>query len=240
MQAAVAEGRDGAALKRPAVLLPVLEIVAQPAGLLGDEDAQAAMPGLAAGPAEEHQQVRPAGEGAPELGALDNPRPICPARGAAVDRGHVRADVRLGDGDRDQQLAGGDPRQPAALLLLAAGAQQGADQDLGPRHQGAARGEGSRRHLLGADQHREVVGAAGERAAVPLGNGQAEQAQSRDDVGGDVAVLPVDLLCSRRDAPGGEFAKRRPQQAVLLTGSDVVAGAAGEQEVRDPVVGRVE
>jgi len=88
-----------------------------------------------------------------------------------------------------------------------------------------------------------VVGAAGERAAVPLGNGQAEQAQSRDardDVGGDVAVLPVDLLCSRRDAPGGEFAKRRPQQAVLLTGSDVVAGAAGEQEVRDPVVGRVE
>jgi hypothetical protein len=86
----------------------------------------------------------------------------------------VRAAAGLGQPERAQRLAGAQPRQPALLLLLGAEAVDGH----GAQRDAGLQGDRDRgvdpRQLLERHAQREVVTA---RAAVLLGEGQAEQAQ---------------------------------------------------------------
>ena len=90
-------------------------------------------------------------------------------------RARVRAAVRLGQPERAQDLAGAQPRQPLALLLLRAEQveRHGAERDArlqGDGHRGVDAGQ-----LLQGDAERQVVAA---HAAVLLGEGQPEQAHA--------------------------------------------------------------
>src|SRR5438309_1616087 len=77
-------------------------------GLLRHEEAEAAM-AVFTGAAEEHQQLRPTSECAPELGAVDAPTVAGPL-GAAFHRRDVRSVVRFGHRDRDHLFARRDDR----------------------------------------------------------------------------------------------------------------------------------
>ena len=117
--------------------------------------------------------------------------------------GHVGAEVGLGHRHRGQELAGGQAGQPAVLLLLGPPVDQGPGQDLGSGDERAADAQRAPAQLLGGHHHAQVVAlAAGGEAPVRLGHRQAERpelGQPGDDLLGDVAVGPVDVLGVRPD-----------------------------------------
>ena len=159
-----------------------------------------------------------------------------------LEAGHVRAEVGLGDGDRDHGLRRCDPGQPVLLLLLGAPFDQRPGQDLGPGDQRAARAQRATGELLGGDHHAQVIALAPRReAAVLLGHRQPESAhvgQTRDDLFGDVPVGAVDVLGHGPDALLGEAPERvgdHLEVAVEVTRT-VEAGQAG-QERRVAVAG---
>jgi hypothetical protein len=82
VHAPVANRRDGSATQDAAARLDELERVTGEGGLLRHEEAEAAM-AVFTGAAEEHQELRPASERAPEFRAVDAPTVADPV-GAAL------------------------------------------------------------------------------------------------------------------------------------------------------------
>ena len=239
----IANGGNRLPAQHPAVL-PVLELVPGEGGLFHHEHRQPPVPG-ASGPAQHHQQLRAAGEGAPQLRAADFPVPAGKPGRPARDAGDVRAVAGLGDRHGNHLLAGRDGRQPPLLLVLGPSPEQGPDEDLGPGDQAAADGERGPGQFLGGDQHGlAILGLLG--AAVLGRHRQAKQAQrgrARNDAIGDVEVPAVDVLGVRADLPLGEVAQGRAQEAVILARPDVFqrrepARDAGEAQVGLHRVGR--
>ena len=93
-------------------------------GRLGDdEEREAAVTErtVGVGAREQGEHVRSAGEGAPGLRAVDAPASLAVVLGrfgASLERGDIGADIGLGDGDRDEDFAAGDFRQPLLPLLF--------------------------------------------------------------------------------------------------------------------------
>ena len=113
------------------------------------------------------------------------------------------------------QLAGGQPRQPLALLLLGAEAQDrhGAERDGGLERDRDRRVDPG--ELLDGDAQREVVAA---HAAVLLGDRQAEQPEPPhpgDDLVGELA-LGVQVADDRGDLLARELRHARAQRLVLV------------------------
>ena len=110
MHTAVAERVDRSPGHLAAAVLEVLEAVAIAPRLLDDEDRQALVVGGARlGAGEHHQDVGPAGEGAPCLDTVDDP-PAIGRGGGHPNAGDVGSVVRLGDRDGGHDLARGKPR----------------------------------------------------------------------------------------------------------------------------------
>ena len=235
VHAPVAQRGDGPPLDSSAPLVGELEVVAFRLGLRHDEQAEApvgfAPVGIGAG--QQHQHVGPAGEGAPRLGARDQPAALG-GRCRHHQVGHVAAVVGLGDGDSHHGLAGGDLGEPVLLLLLGAAALQRPGEDLGPGDERAARTQRCPGQLLGGDDHAQVValGARGE-PAVLLGHRQAEATQlgqPADDVFGNVGVAPVDVLGGGSDLVLAEAAEgvRHELEVVVEMAGCVEAGQRGD------------
>jgi hypothetical protein len=163
------------------------------------------------GARQQGDDVGAAGEGAPRLGAVDDPTFVAADLrrfGAAAHRGDVGADVRLGDRDRRHDLAGGELRQPVLLLFFGTALEQRLGENLGPRDQAAGGGQRAARQLLGGHDHRQVAHAA---AAVLLGNRHAEETELGhlgDQLVGHQVVLAVDVLGQRRHLALGELPHR--------------------------------
>ena len=127
------------------------------------------------------------------------------AHGAGLQRSQIRAGIRLGEYGGRQHLAGADFRQPFALLLLGAAAENKLGGDLGA---GAERADAdiAARKLLGHDAHQFL---AEPHAAVFLGDGQREHAELghlRDDVERNVLIAQMPALRMRHHLAVGEFA----------------------------------
>ena len=165
--------------------------------------------------AKQHQHVGPGGEGAPGLDAVDQPAPLGRG-GRGDDAGDVGAEVGLGHRHRGQHLGRGQFGQPLLLLRFGAAVDEGPGEDLGPGDQRAADAERAPAQLLGGDHHAHVVAlAAGGEAVVLLGDREAEAAelgQAADDLLGDVAVGPVDVLGVGADLVLGEAVERLADQ----------------------------
>ena len=147
---------------------------------------------------------------------------VAGAHRARLQRGEVGAGVRLGEHRGRQHLAGGDLRQPLALLLLGAAAE---DQLGGDLRAGAERAHAdiAARQLLRDHAHRFL---AEPHAAELLGDGQAEHAELghlRDDLERDVAVGAVPALRVLDHLAVGELAHLladRFQRFVETAGAD--------------------
>src|SRR5262249_15180483 len=126
--------------------------------------------------AEDGEDVRASGEGAPRLSAVQHPA-VDPADrlllGAAAERRDVAADVRLGHADADHELAGGALREPLLLLALRAAGGERLREDLGARDERAGARERRGGELLRREDHREVPHLV---AAVRLRHAEAEVA----------------------------------------------------------------
>ncbi len=143
------------------------EAVGVTAGLLDDEEGKApvGLPPVRVGPGEQHQGVGSGGERAPRLHAVHEEAGLG-RRGGDGEARHVRAEVRLGDGDGDHERSVGDAGEQAALLFLGAPFHERPGEDLGSGDEGAAGAEGRPRQLLCRHDHAEVViGAPGGEAA---------------------------------------------------------------------------
>ena len=248
MHAAVADGVDRAAFQlastgRPAPgRLGEDEAVAVGPVLLDDEhrDAAVGLRPVRVGAGQQHEHVRPGGERAPGLDAVDQPAAVG-AGGRRHDVGDVGAVVRLGDRHRGQSLAAGQLGQPLDLLLLGAAVEQRPREDLRPGDERAADAEGPPAQLLGGDDHAQVVAlVAGGEAAVLLRHRQAEAAelgQAGDQLLGDVAVRPVDVLGPRPDLVLGEPVERLAGQLEVVaqvprSGLTAQAGQHGRVALR--------
>ena len=170
-----------------------------PLGLLDDEHRE---PPVCEGTVriragQEHQHVGAGGEGAPRLDAVDEPAPLR-RRGRGHDAGDVGTEVGLGHRHRGEHFGRGQLRQPLLLLRFSAAVDEGAGEDLGSRDQRPADAERTPAQLLGGDHHAQVVAlASGGEPLVLLGHGEPESAQfgqAADDLLGDIAVGPVDVL----------------------------------------------
>jgi hypothetical protein len=181
--------------------------------LLHHEQRQPTVAGrpVGVGAGEEHEDVGATGERRPRLYAANEIAAFGGLR-RHLDVGDVGPVVRLGDHHADHQLAAGDARQPALLLLVGAALHDGPSEDLGPGDERPANAERPPGQLLGGDDHAEVVVlAAGGEPAVLLRHRQAEPAdlgQAGDDVFGDVGVFAVDVLGHRPHLLLGETVER--------------------------------
>ncbi len=127
-------------------------------------------------------------------------------------------------------LAGNQPRQVAALLLVGAEAPQLVDAEIGMRAVGEADGARDAADLFHGDDVLEVAEA---EAAVFLGHGHAEQAHF-PEFGPEFArkaVAAVDLVGDRRNAAQGELADglaqlvdARTQLEVEIDGKHAASG----------------
>ena len=89
-------------------------------GVGGDEEgADALVAGLAAGAGEEQHDVGPGAVGDEHLGAVDDVVAAVADRPGREVAG-VGAGARFGEAEAAERLAGGEPRQPGALLVLVA------------------------------------------------------------------------------------------------------------------------
>ncbi len=105
---------------------------------------------------ENRKQVGPAREGAPGLGAVEDPAPPRPGGRHAQAR-DVRAVVRLGHGDPDHPLAARDAREPVRLLPFGASLEERARKDLRAGDEASGGAERATRELLGHEHHAEHV-----------------------------------------------------------------------------------
>ncbi len=142
------------------------------------------------------------------LGAVDDVV-LAVTAGAGGHRGEVRADTRLGHRERRDQLAGGDPGQPALALLLGAVAEEVGQADVVV--QGDAEADAADARALGLFADDEVQPEVlGPGAAVALRHGHPEEAAvagAREHLAGDdaralplavAAVLTDDLALQER------------------------------------------
>ena len=115
------------------------------------------------------------------------------ASGGRGHRGEVRADSRLGHRERGDQLAGGDPAQPALALALVAVAQEVGETDVVVQRDAQPEAADAGALALFADHEvqAEVLRA---RAAVRFGHRHAEEAplagEGEDLAGHDARALP--------------------------------------------------
>ena len=150
------------------------------------------------------------------------------AHRARLQRSQIGAGIRLGEHRRRQHLAGRDLRQPFALLLFGAAAEDKLGGDLGAGAE-PADADIAARQLLGDDAHRFL---AQPHAAVILGDGEAEHAELghlRDDIERDVFVAQMPFLRVRHDLAVGEFAHflaDRVERVVEPAGADGRVAAA--------------
>jgi hypothetical protein len=151
---------------------------------LDQEGGDAARAGLRVGLGVDHQNVRVRAVGDPHLVAVQHVA-VAALVGAQAHGHHVAARARLGHRQRAHVLAGDQPRQVAALLLLRAVAADLVDAEVGVRAVGQAdRGRGAADLLHG--HHVLEVAHAG--AAVLLLHGDAEDAEVAElapEVGGN-------------------------------------------------------
>ena len=127
------------------------------------------------------------------------------AHRAGLQRREIGAGIRLGEHRRRQHFAGCDLRQPLALLVFGAAAENKLGRDLGAGAE-TADADIAARQFLGDDAHRFL---AEPHAAVILGDGEAEHAELghlRDDIQRDVFVAQVPFLRVRHDLAVGELA----------------------------------
>jgi len=142
--------------------------------------------------------------GDPGLGAGDLVDIAAPRR-PGLQAGEVGAGVGLGEHRRRQDLAGGDPGQKAALLLLGAAVEDEFAGDLGTGADGAD-ADIAARELLGDDAHGFL---AESHAAVVLRQRQGEHAEFGhvgDGLKRDIAVGAVPGLRVRHHFAVGELA----------------------------------
>ena len=160
------------------------------ARLLGQQHGQPAIAGLRRiGAHQERHQIGADRMGDPGLVAKDLVD-VAVTHRAGLDRGQIGTGVRLGEHRSRQHLAGRDLRQPVALLLVGAAAENELGRDLGA---GAERAHAdiAARQFLRDHAHRFL---AEPHAAEWLGHGQSEHAEPRhvrDDFERDVAVGAV-------------------------------------------------
>jgi hypothetical protein len=201
---AVTDGVDRASFHRAALGLSQLEAVALATILGHDEQRQpaVALRTIRVSAGEQHQHVGAGRERAPRLNAAYPP--ASPVRlGHDAQASDVRAEVRLGHGDRAHDLPGGQPGEPGVLLFLRAARHQRAAEDLRSRDQAPADAQRAARQFLGRPDHRQVLALALRREpTVPLRDRHPEGAelrQSFDDSLRDVDIVAMDLLGHRTD-----------------------------------------
>ncbi len=196
----------------------------EPRGVGGDHEPADAVVGT--GP--DHRDPGHRAIGDPHLAPVEHPVSPAVALGVGPHRGGVGADVRFGQPEAADDLAGRHPRQPLLLLLLGAEAP---DRVHGERaldgDQGADAGVGGLQLQAG----QAVLDGGGTRAAV-AGQGHPERAEGAQlageftDAGQFAALVPVGDL--RQDTLGGPAADGVPDGTVLV-GQQVVEaqGVAG-------------
>ena len=171
--------------------------------------------GLRVGLDEQREHLAVDAVGDPGLGAVDEVGVVARAHGAGADRLQVGAAVGLGQRQPAAQLAGGEARQPGALLLLGADAL-----DAGRHDQVRVEDAGQRHPHLRHPLHDARVGGGRQpEPAVGRADGGAEQAQRLHLLhhvrGVDVVVLqrahvrahvPLQPLADRVEDRGFVFA----------------------------------
>ena len=144
------------------------------------------------------------------------------AHGAGLQRGEIGAGIGLGEHRGRQHLAGGDLRQPLALLLFGAAAENELGGDLGTGAE-AADADIAARQLLGDHAHQFL---AEPHAAVVLGDGQREHAELGhlpDDIERNVLVAQMPSVRLRHHLVVGElahFLADRIERVVEAAGAD--------------------
>ena len=114
---------------------------------------------------------------------------VAVAHGAGADRLQVGAGAGLGHGDGADELAGGEARQPAPLLLLGAVMQDVGRDDAGMQR----RAEGVEAGIADRAVDRGLVGEAAAPAAVFLGHRGAQEPGGAG-LRPDVAVIHARLV----------------------------------------------
>ena len=168
------------------------------------------------GAGEQHQHIGAGAERAPRLDAVDHvPIGAVGAGGwgrGDLEPGDVAAEVGLRDRDGRHHLGGGELGQPLELLLLRPALDEGTGEDLRTRDQRAADPEARPAELLGGDDHGDVLAVAALGETAVFGRyGESERTdlgEAADDLLGDVAVRPMDVLGVRGDDVRGERAER--------------------------------
>jgi hypothetical protein len=125
VHAAVADGGDGAAGEVPPRSCRCTKSWPSNEGFSTSSRLRPLWPkrAVGVGARDHHQHAGLAGEGAPGLGAVQQPAAV-DMRAAQREAGDVGAVVRFGDRDGAQRVAGRQPRQPVRLLLLGAARHQ--------------------------------------------------------------------------------------------------------------------
>ena len=183
------------------------------------------------GARQDRHQVGAGRVGDPGL-AAGQPPAVIGALGAGGERGEVGAGVGLGEDGRGQDRTVGEAGQVARLLLLRAARL---DQLGGDLRAGAERphADEAARQLLGDDAHGEL---AQPRAAMLLGDGQAEHAQRRqllDDLDRDELVALMPAMGVRGDALVGEVAELVGDHGQRLVQARIAQAAALAQSRDD-------
>ena len=134
--------------------------------------------------------------------------------GRGLDAGDVGAGAWLGERDRGEAaLLRGEPRQPALLLLLRAGAHQ---RPHGEHRRPDRRGKAGAapRELLGDQTRRHCRHAAAAVLGRDRVRGQPERRRLREQLGRAVLAL-VPLPCDRAQLALGEVVREVPQLPLL-------------------------
>ncbi len=191
----------------------MLELADGEAGAVGLDDERGDPFGLSVGDGEGDVEVGDAEVGDPVLRAVDHPF-VAVEHGGRFHPGGVRAGLRLGQGERRRELAGGALRQEALLQIVGAEQLDRQSAELldhqDQRARGVDLGDLLDRHV----QHQ------GPRAGAPI----LRRERQPEDVllGEDPADVPrilgllVDLGRSRRDLLARDLADRRAEIEVLL------------------------
>ena len=174
--ARVREGQLGRVLR---VLTDLLELArprkALRSALYDDQaDAAVALGRIGLGGHDHEVGVDPVGD--ERLGPVEHVV-LALADRARAHAGQVRADARLGHGDGRDQLARGDPAEPALALLLGAVAQKVGQADVVLEGDAEAEAAHARVLRLLADDQVEAE-ILHPRAAIALGHGHAEEAST--------------------------------------------------------------